>query len=340
MDSAAGRGPGLGAQLRKARERRGLTQAELGSRLNLAAGTIDALEREDLLALPGPVYVRGYLRRLAAELEIDEAELQQAHTRIAGESAPAPRRPTLRAEPMRAPRRVRRFLLLVIVVVAIVVAGLLAQRYLPEIWLETGGAPLPQDLAPLPGAAPGTPAPAMPLESIPLPPQPLPPDESHSPGDESAAATPYGALPEEERGYATQIAHGRDAATPYGALPEEEPRAAEPPPLPAATDMPQVPSLPGHPAPDGPATAAGVAPALELRASTADSWVQVKDATGKVLLEEVLKPGSTRRVHGPRPLRVMVGNAAATSLVLDGQAVDLSPHTRPSGTAFIASLGG
>ncbi len=309
---AASGGPGLGARLRKARERRGLTQAELGSRLNLAAGTVDALEREDLLALPGPVYVRGYLRRLAAELEIDEAELQQAHTRIAGESAPAPRRPTLRAEPMRAPRRVRRFplLLLVIVVVAIVVAGFLAQRYLPESWLETGGATLPQDLAP------GAPAPAMPLESIPLPPQPLPPDESHSPGDESAAATPYGALP------------------------AGEPRAAEPPPLPAATDMPQVPSLPAHPAPDGPATAAGVAPALELRASTADSWVQVKDATGKVLLEEVLKPGSTRRVHGQRPLRVMVGNAAATSLVLDGQAVDLSPHTRPSGTAFIASLGG
>ncbi|MEW5973338.1 MAG: RodZ domain-containing protein [Pseudomonadota bacterium] len=316
-EAASGR-PGLGARLREARERRGLTQAELGSRLNLAAGTVDALEREDLLALPGPVYVRGYLRRLAAELEIDEAELQQAHARIAGESAPAPRRPTPRGEPMRAPPRVRRFplLLLVIVVVAIMVAGLLAQRYLPESWLETGGAPLPQDLAPQPGAAPGTPAPAMPLESIPLPPQPLPPDEIHSPGDESAAATPYGALP------------------------AGEPRAAEPPPLPASTDMPQVPSPPGHPAPDGPATAAGVAPALELRTSTADSWVQVKDATGKVLLEEVLKPGSTRRIHGQRPLRVMVGNAAATSLVLDGQAVDLSPHTRPSGTAFIASLGG
>ncbi len=201
----------------------------------------------------------------------------------------------------------RRFPLLLLV---IVVAGFLAQRYLPERWLETGGATLPQDLAP------ETPAPAMPLESIPLPPQPLPPDESHSPGGESAAATPYRALP------------------------AREPRAAEPPPLPAATDMPQVPSLPSHPAPDGPATAAGVAPALELRASTADSWVQVKDATGKVLLEEVLKPGSTRRVHGQRPLRVMVGNAAATSLVLDGQAVDLSPHTRPSGTAFIARLGG
>lgn len=314
-------GPGLGARLRKAREQRGLTQAELGGRLNLAASTIDALEREDLLALPGPVYVRGYLRRLAAELELDEAELQQAHTRIAGENAPAPRRPTLRAEPMRAPRQVRRFplLLLVIVVVAFVVAGFLAQRYLPESWLETGGETQPQHIAP----KTTTPTPAMPQESIPLPPQPLPPDESHSPGDESAEATPQGALP------------------------AMEPRAAEPPPLAAtaATDQPQAAPTPSLPAPSQPAAAAAPAPrgpvsVLELRTSKVDSWVQVKDATGKVLLEEVLKPGSTRQVHGQRPLQVRVGNAAATALMLDGQAIDLAPYTRPSGTAFIASLGG
>ncbi|MEF3194236.1 MAG: DUF4115 domain-containing protein [Halothiobacillaceae bacterium] len=317
---AAMGGPGLGARLRKAREERGLTQAELGGRLNLAAATIDALEREDLPVLPGPVFVRGYLRRLAVELELDEAELQQAYTRIAGEDIHTPLRPTLRTEPMRMPQRARRFpvLLVAILLVAFVVAGLLTQRYLPNHWPESDEPTQPQHIAP----KTTTPTPATPQESIPLPPQPLPPDESRSPGDKSAA-------------------------TPHGALPAMEPRAAEPPPLAAtaATDQPQAAPAPNLPAPSQPAAAAAPAPRdpvaiLELRTSTADSWVQVKDATGKVLLEEVLKPGSTRRIQGPRPLRVMIGNAAATALMLDGQAVDLTPYTRPSGTAFIASLGG
>lgn len=312
---AASKGPGLGAQLRKARERRGLTQAELGSRLNLTAGTIDALEREDLLALPGPVYVRGYLRRLAAELELDEAELQQAYSHIAGEITPAPRRPAPRTEPMRAPRQVRRFplLLLVIVGVAFVVAGLLAQRYLPGRWLATDGTVAPQE--PTSGAP--APTPVAPVETLPLPPPSLPSDAGQAPAPRAAAATPAAGEPR---------------------APEPSAQTANSAPTPSAP-------APSAPATSEPATASDSTPrssiaVLELRAGKAESWVQVKDATGKLLLEEVLKPGSTRRVQGTRPLRVMVGNAAATSLALDGQAVDLSPYIRPSGTAFIASLGG
>jgi len=303
----------LGAQLRKAREQRGLSQAELGGRLNLAASIIDALEHEDLQALPGPVYVRGYLRRLAAELEIDEAALHQAHSRIAGPSAPTPLRPTLRTEPMRTPRRTGRFLLLLLVfaVVAIVVVGLLAQHYLPESWLKTNDAALPMP-------PPETPAPAMPQESIPLPPPP----------PVNAPSVSMNTQGGQEQAEVLSPHHDLTAAMPREAsAPVEDP---QPVAAPAAATMPQPESKP----------AVAATSTLELRTSKADSWVQVKDASGKVLLEEVLKPGSTRRVSGPRPLQVRVGNAAATSLVLDGQAVDLSPYTRPSGTAFIASLGG
>lgn len=313
-ESAARHEPTLGTLLRQTRERRGLTQAELGRRLNLAASTIDALEREDLQALPGPVYVRGYLRRLAAELKIDEAELQQAHTRIAGEDTPIPRRPNPRTEPLHPPRQARRLpLLLGVGVVSIVLAGILAQRYLPESWPESGGASLAQDPPPVVAA------PAMPLESIPLPPEPpLPPAVDHTPGDDAAASAPPHTLPE---------------PTPSAEEPASPATIGDQPTTPAHT-------APGSTPSPVASTESSSSRTLEVRIGRADSWVQVQDATGKVLLEERLKAGSTRRIEGRSPLQVKIGNAAVTSLVLDGQAVDLTPHIRPSGTAFIASLGG
>ena len=57
-------------------------------------------------------------------------------------------------------------------------------------------------------------------------------------------------------------------------------------------------------------------PRLMLRA-TADAWVQVRDKTGTVILNKVLKPGETWTV--PRPgLLLTTGNAAATEVLLDG----------------------
>ncbi|MGC8853893.1 MAG: DUF4115 domain-containing protein, partial [Halothiobacillaceae bacterium] len=84
-----------------------------------------------------------------------------------------------------------------------------------------------------------------------------------------------------------------------------------------------------------------VAPAgLVLHTDKAESWVQVKDAAGKVLFEGVLKPGSTRQLDGARPFQIVIGRAEAMTLSLDGKPVDLAPYGRPNGKAFIARLGG
>lgn len=284
-------GPGLGVLLRRAREARGLSTAELGRRLNLAAATVEALEREDLQALPGAVYVRGYLRRLATELGIDETELQGAYARIAGTAETALLRPAVYAEPMGSPgrRRALPFLLLVIVALGVLVAGIYGLRLLPGGWKQAGDDDGIRAVSPLPGAVP-----ALPQESMPLPPPPLPEVTSGATsGDVPAIAPVVGEVVP---------------------APPQEAQPASPPVEPA--------------------------PALELQTRSAESWVQVRDASGKILLEEVLRPGTRRLVDGARPLQVRIGNAAATSLVLDGKVVDLSPHTRPSGTAYIAALGG
>lgn len=68
-----------GALLRLARERAGLGPEDLAGQLKLAKSTLEALERDDFAALSEPVYVRGYYRKIAKLLPIDEAELIAAY---------------------------------------------------------------------------------------------------------------------------------------------------------------------------------------------------------------------------------------------------------------------
>ncbi|ODU10114.1 MAG: hypothetical protein ABS84_04400 [Rubrivivax sp. SCN 71-131] len=62
--------------------------------------------------------------------------------------------------------------------------------------------------------------------------------------------------------------------------------------------------------------------------ATAPSWVEVVDAQERVLISRVLEAGEAVQLDGRTPLRVRVGNAGATTLLLRGQPVDLAPHTR------------
>lgn len=60
-----------GVILRSERERQGLEPGHVAKKLGLTLRTLNALELDDYDKLPGAVYVRGYLRRYCALLEID-----------------------------------------------------------------------------------------------------------------------------------------------------------------------------------------------------------------------------------------------------------------------------
>ena len=90
-------------------------------------------------------------------------------------------------------------------------------------------------------------------------------------------------------------------------------------PAPAASAMVEtVFSAPAAPA-DGP-VAGGV---LMLRAA-AESWIEVRDGAGRILLSRSLAPGEAAGLDGSLPLRVVVGNAEATQVTFRGQPVALA----------------
>ena len=58
------------------------------------------------------------------------------------------------------------------------------------------------------------------------------------------------------------------------------------------------------------------------------SWVEVQDKGARVLLSRTLVPGETVKVSGEVPLKLRIGNAAATRLEFRGREVDLKPVAR------------
>ena len=80
---------------------------------------------------------------------------------------------------------------------------------------------------------------------------------------------------------------------------------------------------------DATAGVAEAAPAgvLQVRTS-AESWVEVSDGRGQPLLARVLRAGEAVGIDGTPPLRVRIGNAAATRLIYRGQPTELAAFTR------------
>lgn len=115
----------------------------------------------------------------------------------------------------------------------------------------------------------------------------------------------------------------------------EQPAAAaqEPAPAPAETEAAAA-AVPSADAAQPAEAQAGAGPSLRFAAS-GDSWVQVRDAQDKVVMEKMMKAGDVLDQAAPsRPLKVVVGNAGATTLEVDGAALNLQESARNNVARF------
>jgi cytoskeleton protein RodZ len=249
----------IGARLRAARERKGLTVLQSAEKLHMDARLLEALESGDFASLGAAVYVRGHLRRYAELVGESSAELQALYAGATPASTPDLTR-IPRAD--HSPESSQLLLPAMVAVVVLALAGVVW-------WLVS----LPRKTHPLPVAT-------QPLTS-PVPASPAP-----------------------------------DTAVPAPDLGDSNPSAS-------AASTPAAAALP----PDGQVH-------LALKFAEA-SWIKVWDASDKALVDGLMASGTSRTVDGTPPLRLVIGNARAVGLAVNGQLVNLDTMVRRRGDARI-----
>ena len=111
-------------------------------------------------------------------------------------------------------------------------------------------------------------------------------------------------------------------ATPAGT--ETGSAAVATPAAPAAAPVVPAATSTTAPATSTPASAAITgAPLVEFKAQ-GQSWIKVKDSTGKVVMEKTLSKDQSVTAEGSLPLSVTVGNAKGTQVLVRGEPLDIS----------------
>lgn len=126
-----------------------------------------------------------------------------------------------------------------------------------------------------------------------------------------------------------------DAPTPAVIQPRPAPAVATAPvAAPAADVVAPAPASPVIPAttdgtpPEAPASGAAesAAEGSVLHLDFGDeSWTEIKDASGHMLMRQLNPAGSSADVHGQPPFDVVIGNATQVQMTYNGRPIDLKP---------------
>lgn len=156
----------VGHLLVEAREKMGLSVDEAASRLRLMPRQVQALESGNVDALPGPAFVRGFLRNYAKLLQIDAEPLLEA-CRVHGPEL-SPEQISLHSENILIAGRERKGWTIYLAAIVIVILVLVAWFAYMDFASEKSTSPQP-DPATIPHELPDTAVAPRPLDMLPSP---------------------------------------------------------------------------------------------------------------------------------------------------------------------------
>ena len=328
----------IGGALREAREQLGLSVADVANRIKFAPRQIEAMEADDFAHLPEATFVRGFVRSYARLLEIDPtpllAALPQTHLQAAAVSeskqveVPFPSVLTSRRSN-----------------IAWLAGGLVIALVLIVFSRMHDSAPEPAKIAAqtnvevleLPAAASAPVAAALPSAQEVAPAvvaKPVAQDTSLMMKTPPAPGADKKEQLAKEKMIKEQVAQDL-AAKKVAAKVAAKEQAAQEQMLKeqaakerAAKKQLAKEQLAKEQAAKPPKPGNGVAELAALRlVFDEDSWVDVKDASGKIMLSKMNHAGSLVRLSGTAPISVVIGHASGVHLFYNGKEINLVPHT-------------
>ena len=342
--------PGPGERLRAARLSMGYDLAKIAHEMHLTVSVVEALEADDFRDIGARVFVRGYLRNYARIVGMPvESVLRQFDEKWPDDTARhtmVRESPTLPADggPSRGWAGAMTWLL----IVGLVVLFLMWWRgYLDEIVPEQiRSTNVVDSMRPGLGMMPAENGSLLP----PLDNEPLLTDGSlRLPEVSSDAAPAETEVPESPASWPQEATGaGPDSAVASVAAPETEltpPVEASAPVAVQASVAATEPAAPvdrvaagtAIPAPAAPAD--GGAPVVErgkqiVMTFNSACWVDVRDSERKFKLFGEMPKGTRKVLGGQPPYKLVIGNAEAVSISVNGEPFDLAPYSKGNVARF------
>ena len=330
--NSAGTKTGVGELLRAERLARDLSVEDVARQLRLAVRQVTALEEDDYGKFPGETFVRGFIRNYAKLLQMDAAPLLQK----LGQSLPptGPQSITYQSEGVPFPSKQKHGSRNVIIagVTVLALSLLVYEIYraneanigkrssvISEIRVEA--------------------------EQATEPPQ-LQSSDAIIDSEAGEVSSAEGATAAEQE----DVVQAPAPAPAPAPVPVPAPVRA-PAPAPAPARVPARAPAPAEPANVVPSESASQRVNTDTAAVGAnggangirlvfagDSWTEVRDGRGKLLLSRINRRGTEHVLHGTPPFFLTIGNATEVKLVYNNKPVDLAPYTSTYGGTARLSL--
>lgn len=305
-----------GDQLRRERERRGLSLAQVAGELHMDAAVAASLEAGEFDTLGAPIFVRGHLRNYARLLGLDADAVVAEYERLADPTTPDLVRRKPAGDVMTGTGSSYRWVSIVgwLVLLALVV--------LLGLWAYHGG------FGKLLSVANHTESGQQVSQALPAQTPSATPAEQAGDSEQASGTDTRNngsvAVPTQDQAVvdgapgqqATGEAPGQNAVADKTGAPQSAGASAD-----TAGQQPAKPAPP----PDNRLT-------LELSLNQ-KSWVEVYDADNEPLLYDLLPAGSSKTFKASPPVRLFFGNASGVSLSVNGKNYDVAAHERDDHTA-------
>ncbi len=294
----------LGAYLKRLRNEKNISVAEVAAKMYLQPQVIEALEQDDHESLPGQLYIYGYLQHYAKILDAPADQLLSMYKKdTSGPPEQGTEAPTRRKPDTKEPKRWSYAIIyLALFILALSLFVFWRSKYALEPAEATGGTGYPVTVVEHPDTPPG----------------------------QARSTETEGTEPEK---YAADIPAPETAQEPETTpepADESQTTQAQQPETPATTTESEPGTVPTY---EEETITAGVGPDTVKLVLSIDCWIEIFDADNEKVFYDLARVGQTLVLSGAAPFSVLLGNADAATVEFNNTPFDITPHVTGIGIA-------
>ena len=294
----------LGAYLKRLRNEKNISVAEVAAKMYLQPQVIEALEQDDHENLPGQLYIYGYLQHYAKILDAPADQILSMYKkdtsdpREQGTAAPTHRKPDTK-EPK---KWLYAIIYLALFILVLLSFALWRSKYAQEPVEATGSMDPPVTVVEDPDTPPG---------------------QARSTETEGTEQETYAAdIPVRET--------AQEPETTPEPVDESQTTQTQQPETPVTTTESEPGTVPTY---EEETITAGIGPDTVKLVLSIDCWIEIFDAGNEKVFYDLARVGQTLVLSGTAPFSVLLGNADAATVEFNNTPFDITPHVTGIGIA-------